>query len=83
MWVCNERLPFLLFMLTSKMFFHDAASTSKPSSNAKNTQDRPANITDVGKMVDDLLDTTSSLLLEEVRRLLCFFLFSTSAELLC
>ncbi|KAK9945778.1 hypothetical protein M0R45_011277 [Rubus argutus] len=39
------------------------AITSKPSINA---QDRPANITDVGKMVDDLLDMTSSLLLKEI-----------------
>lgn len=42
------------------------AITSKPSINAKHTQDRPANITDVGKMVDDLLDITSSLLLKEI-----------------
>ncbi|XP_062024656.1 uncharacterized protein LOC133740729 isoform X2 [Rosa rugosa] len=41
-------------------------STSKPSINAKKTQDKPANITDVGKMVDDLLDSTSSLVLKEI-----------------
>ncbi|KAL6217148.1 PREDICTED: prolyl-tRNA synthetase associated domain-containing protein 1 [Fragaria vesca subsp. vesca] len=43
-----------------------AASTSKPSVSATKSQDKPANITDVGKLVDDLLESTSSLLLKEI-----------------
>lgn len=66
-------------MLTSKIFFHDAANATKPSTNAKNTKDNPVNgvhvsksVTDVGKLVEDLLDKTSALLLSEVRTILWF-----------
>lgn len=48
------------------------ANATKPSTNAKNTKDKPVNgvhvsksVTDVGKLVEDLLDKTSALLLSE------------------
>lgn len=66
-------------MLTSKIFFRAAANATKPSTNAKNTKDKPVNgvhvsksVTDVGKLVEDLLDKTSALLLSEVRTILWF-----------
>ncbi|PQQ07845.1 putative prolyl-tRNA synthetase associated domain-containing protein 1 isoform X1 [Prunus yedoensis var. nudiflora] len=49
------------------------ANATKPSTNAKNTKDKPVNgvpvsksVTDVGKLVEDLLDKTSALLLSEI-----------------
>ncbi|KAH0989390.1 hypothetical protein GBA52_000873 [Prunus armeniaca] len=48
------------------------ANATKASTNAKNTKDKPVNgvhvsksVTDVGKLVEDLLDKTSALLLSE------------------
>ncbi|XP_050363666.1 uncharacterized protein LOC126782457 [Argentina anserina] len=43
-----------------------SAVSTKPSISAKGPQDKPANITDVWKFVEGLLDSTSSLLLEEI-----------------
>ncbi|KAL6214962.1 hypothetical protein ACLB2K_014394 [Fragaria x ananassa] len=49
------------------------------SVSATKSQDKPANITDVGKLVDDLLESTSSLLLKEVTIILWFSTISTLA----
>ena len=65
--------PFcFLFSLTKKIFFRDAVS-SKPSSSAKSAKDKQVNgvnvsktTADVGSLVEDLLNRTSSLLLSEV-----------------
>lgn len=78
----------MLFTLTDKIFY-GAANASKPSNNTKIAKDKPVNgvqpsksVTDVGKLVEDLLDKTSALLLSEVRKILCFSPFST-LEVLC